>query len=243
MATRCACPRDTGNAGGSEIAYLISFAVGSRTNQTPPEPWPLTSPGAPSPAKRYSGHLPALSWCVPSARSTTREDAGVEAGRELGAVDDDRRPRLGAVALAGRRAVGVLGEAVERHARRRRPCTSPSVGRGDRRRGRGGGSAGAGGAVVSVRVGVRRTASRGRRRRRRRRPPAPRLGDQRAVEVHREPHVARALAGGVAGSGVAAVGVQRELAGDELQACRPRARSSRRRRCRGRGRPSSPRRR
>ena len=42
--------------------------------------------------------------------------------------------------------------------------------------------------------------------------------DQRAVEVHGEPHVAGPLAGRVAGSGVAAVRVQRELAGDELQA-------------------------
>ena len=74
------------------------------------------------------------------------------------------------------------------------------------------GSSSAGAASASLAYGSA-GGRRGRRRRRRRGG----LADQRAVEVHGEPHVAGAVAGGVTGSGVAAVGVQRVLAGDELQ--------------------------
>ena len=49
---------------------------GLTTNQTSPEPWPLVWPGSSSPANRYSGHLPALSWCDPSSRSTMLNTAG-----------------------------------------------------------------------------------------------------------------------------------------------------------------------
>ena len=39
----------------------MSAPSGATTNQTSPEPWPFVPPGPASPAKRYSGHLPAFS--------------------------------------------------------------------------------------------------------------------------------------------------------------------------------------
>ena len=99
---------------------------------------------------------------------------------------------------------------------------------------------------------VPRAESRQRRLRRRRPGRGRRLGDvavagrgrravldQLGVGCDDEPHVARALAVGVAGGGVALEVVQRPLARDQLQRCRRRGWWWRRRRCRGRVRRPS----
>src|SRR5262245_29987963 len=65
--------------------YLISVPSGRTANHTPPLPWPFVAPGASSPAKRYSGHLPACNWCVPSGRSIVVKTAASRPAATLGA--------------------------------------------------------------------------------------------------------------------------------------------------------------
>src|SRR4051794_16865799 len=62
----------------------MSLPSAPSTNHTPPLPWPLVSPGAASPEKRYSGHLPAFS-IDPPAGASTAVTAAVMAGSLVGA--------------------------------------------------------------------------------------------------------------------------------------------------------------
>ena len=89
--------------------------VGPTTYHTSPTPCPLTSPGAASPAKRYSGQLPIFSIVPGLGVLDGAEQRRVEvADVEVAGLDGRGRPVGQAFAGARALAVGVVEEGVQR---------------------------------------------------------------------------------------------------------------------------------